>query len=56
MKMPGRLSVSLSEKQRVWLEKQSEETGATIAGVIRGLVNKEIIKEKNAKSEDTKGN
>jgi len=51
-----RMMMSFSDEQRAWLEKKSEETGATAAGVVRNLIKKEMVKEKNAKSEDTKSN
>lgn len=42
-----RMSINISEEQKVWLEKRSEETGATLAGVVRLLITKEMKSEKN---------
>ena len=41
-----RMSLSYTDQMIKWLEKKSKESGATKAGVIRNLIEKEIEKEK----------
>lgn len=48
-----RMSLSYTDSIWKWLEKRSKETGATKAGVIRKLIEKEIKKDEISNTGNT---